>query len=259
MDKIPSKGITRRAKPPAQINQSIRDAIECLLEIAAQERPIGSRELARRLGQNHSRINRIISMLSYMGLADQTPDRKYIAGSGLLVLASLSLRGSPLYRCAMPHLEVLGDATGYQVALGLRWRTNVSYLFHGHTQYHAALGIAAEKLYPASESSIGLALLAQLPREEVEQLYHQAAPHRSGTDIMQGLLEQLELVRRQGYAIALNHRSIAVALGKPAVAGIALYHSEGQPELPEDPAIRAELVKQLHATADGILLDISRG
>jgi len=141
MERLPDSVISRRVKPPAQINQGLRDGIECLLEIAAMERPVGSRELARRLGQDHTRVNRIISTLAYMGLAEQTADRKYIAGPGLLVLAGLSLRGSPLYRCAMPHLEELGVATGYQVALGLRWRTNVSYLYHGHAQEHAALGI----------------------------------------------------------------------------------------------------------------------
>lgn len=239
--------ITRRTKPPAQINQSIRDGIECLLEIASLEHPIGSRELARRLNQDHTRINRIISTLSYMGLADQTADRKYIAGTGLLVLASLSLRSSPVYRCAMPHLEELGKHTGYQVALGLRWRTNVTYLYHGHTQEHAALGIAAEGLYPAESSSIGVVLLSQLTNKEIADLY----VNFIDTDIKK-LLDRVEQARENGYAIAPNARSIAIALGTPAIAGIALYHTEEQDELSQKPECIQELILHLQKTANNV-------
>ncbi len=254
MTNEPKPTITRRTKPPAQINQSIRDGIECLLEIASLEQPIGSRELARRLGQDHTRINRIISTLSYMGLADQTADRKYIAGTGLLVLASLSLRSSPVYRYAMPHLEELGRQTGYQVALGLRWRTNVTYLYHGHTQEHAALGIAAEGLYPAESSSIGLVLLSQLTNEEITALYANAIDTDTKT-----LLRRVEQARQNGYAIAPNARSIAIALGNPAIAGIALYHSENQEELPKEPERIQALEEQLQNAANHILSDIGDG
>jgi DNA-binding IclR family transcriptional regulator len=258
MLKSPDTVIARRTKPPAQINKSLRDGIECLLEIAAMERPVGSRELARRLGQDHTHINRIISTLAYMGLAEQTTDRKYIAGSGLLVLAGLSLRGSPLYRCAMPHLEELGITTGYQVALGLRWRTNVSYLYHGHVQKHAVLGIASEGLYPADRSSIGLVLLSQLTRQEVEELYQGSSAGVLQNPDMKTLFERVDKALKDGFAMAPNGRSIAVALGQPAVAGIALYRSEDEEELPKDKKAVRNMVEQLHSTAERILLDMAR-
>ena len=47
MNDVPDAVITRRGKPPAQINQSVRDGIECLLEIASMERPIGIRRPER--------------------------------------------------------------------------------------------------------------------------------------------------------------------------------------------------------------------
>ena len=258
MEKFPDTIIARRTKPPAQINKSLRDGIECLLEIAAMERPVGSRELARRLGQDHTRVNRIISTLAYMGLAEQTTDRKYIAGPGLLVLAGLSLRGSLLYRCAMPHLEDLGIATGYQVALGLRWRTNVSYLYHGHAQKHAALGIASEGLYPADRSSIGMVLLSQLTPREITELYQGSSAGVLRNPDMKTLLERVKEARNTGFAVASNARSIAVALGKPAVAGIALYRSEDQETLPKDAKSVRKLVSQLNSTAERILKDMAR-
>lgn len=258
MERLTEEVISRRVKPPAQMNQGLRDGIECLLDIAAMERPVGSRELARRLGRDHTRVNRIISTLAYMGLAEQTADRKYIAGPGLLVLAGLSLRGSPLYRCAMPHLEELGMATGYQVALGLRWRTNVSYLYHGHAQEHAALGIASEGLYPADRSSIGLVLLSQLTPQEITELYQGSSAGVLRNPDMKTLLERVKEAKSTGFAVASNARSIAVALGIPAVAGIALYRSEEEEALPKDAPTVRRLVKQLNSTAERILMDMAR-
>jgi DNA-binding IclR family transcriptional regulator len=258
MTDSPDTIISRRLNPPAQINQGLRDGIECLLEIAAMERPVGSRELARHLKQDHTRVNRIISTLAFMGLAEQTTDRKYIPGPGLLVLAGLSLRSSPLYRCAMPHLEELGIATGYQIALGLRWRTNVCYLYHGHAQEHAALGIASEGLYPADRSSIGLMLLSQLPPRELKALYQGSPAGLLQHPDMKTLIERVRDARAAGYAIAPNGRSIAVALGQPAVAGIALYRSEDEEELPQDKRSVGRVVKQLNDTAERILLDMAR-
>jgi DNA-binding IclR family transcriptional regulator len=258
MDRLPDAVISRRVKPPAQINQSLRDGIECLLEIATMDRPVGSRELARHLGQDHTRVNRIISTLAYMGLAEQTADRRYVAGPGLLVLAGLSLRGSALYRCAMPHLEELGVATGYQVALGLRWRTNVSYLYHGHAQEHAALGIASEGLYPADRSSIGLVLLSQLTPQEITEFYQGSSAAVLRTQEMQTLLDRVKEVKNAGFAVASNARSIAVALGKPAVAGIALYRSEDEETLPKEAKAVRKLVNLLKNTAEQILMDMAR-
>jgi DNA-binding IclR family transcriptional regulator len=258
MERLPDAAISRRVKPPAQINQGLRDGIECLLEIAAMERPVGSRELARRMGQDHTRVNRIISTLAYTGLAEQTADRKYIAGPGLLVLAGLSLRSSPLYQCAMPHLEELGVATGYQVALGLRWRTNVSYLYHGHAQEHAALGIVSEGLYPADRSSIGLVLLSQLTPREITELYQGPSAGVLRNPDMKTLLERVKEARNAGFAVASNARSIAVALGTPAAAGIALYRSEDEETLPKDAKAVRRLVKQLNSTAERILMDMAR-
>jgi len=67
--------------------------------------------------------------LTYLGIARQTPDRKYRAGAGMTVLAAQSLFASGLLRRALPALEELRHF-GHTVAMGVRWRDNVSYLFH---------------------------------------------------------------------------------------------------------------------------------
>ena len=75
---------------------------------------------------------------------------------------------------------------------------------------------------------------------------------------MKTLLERVNEAKNAGFAVASNARSIAVALGAPAVAGIALYRSEDEPTLPKGAAAVRRLVRQLNSTAERILMDMAR-
>lgn len=209
-------------KPPAQVNQSLRDGLICLLELATMEEPVGSRELGRRLGFEHTRINRLLGTLAYMGLAEKTPERKYLPGPGLHVLTALSLRGSRLFRAAVPWLKTVRQHTGLNVALGLRWRTHVAYLFHGDPTGDISAGIASHHLYPAEHSSIGLVLLAELPDPEIRRLYQANESTITTPQDLEDLLRNVRQARLDGYGLGINHQSLAVAVGNPAVAGLAI-------------------------------------
>ena len=89
-------------KPPlnAQPNQSLIDGIATLQALAMSPEPIGSRELARQLGIDSTKVNRLLKTLAYLGIARQTANRKYTAGPGMHVLAAQSLFASGLIRRA---------------------------------------------------------------------------------------------------------------------------------------------------------------
>lgn len=234
-------------KPPAQVNQSLRDGLICLLELASMETPVGSRELGRRLGFEHTRVNRLLGTLAYMGLAEKTSDRKYLPGPGLHVLTALSLRGSRLFRAAMPSLKTAAQRTGLKVALGLRWRTHVAYLFHGDPTGDISAGIASQHLYPAEHSSIGLVLLAQLPDPEIRRLYQANDSAVTTPQDLEDLLRKVRQARLDGYGLSINHESLAVAVGNPAVAGLALVR-----KAPFDASDIAPLLPHLVLAADQI-------
>jgi DNA-binding IclR family transcriptional regulator len=229
-----------RPKLNAQPNQSLIDGITTLQALATSPEPVGCRELARRLGADATKVNRLLKTLAYLGIARQTADRKYTAGPGMHVLAAQSLFASGLIRRALPALEGL-RRFGHTVALGVLWEENVSYLFHAPPGIEASRGLGRIGLLPATTSGIGIVLLSEHEDQDVRQLYE-------GRDIpmfpegIDHLLAKLAEVRRLGYARVhvaddRDHHVIAVSTGDPAHAGVAL--SGWIPEAATPPIVEA--------------------
>jgi len=143
---------------PAQPNQSIIAGITVLQEVVAADRAIGSRELSRRLGIDHSRANRILGTLVHMGMLRRDERRKYRVGPGIHVLSAQSLRASGLVPASIGALTRL-QRLGATVALGTVWRDVVCYLIHARPGVDPASTVGAHETFPADDSVIG-ALMA---------------------------------------------------------------------------------------------------
>lgn len=214
-----------QTKINAQPNQSLIDGIITLQALATAPEPIGCRELARQLGFDATKVNRLLKTLAYMGIARQTANRKYTAGPGMHVLAAQSLFASGLIRRALPVLERL-RRFGHTVALGVLWNDSVSYLFHAPPGIEASHGLGRIGLLPATTSGIGIALLAELDDAEVRGIYgDREIPNCPGG--IEPLLAKLAEVRRLGYARVhvaddRDHHIVAVSMGDPVHAAIAM-------------------------------------
>src|SRR5262245_29763060 len=92
---------------PAQPNQSLIDGLACLQALASSSEAVGNRELARALGLEPTRVNRLLKTLAHLGLAEQDAQRRYRPGPAIHVLAAQSLFGSKLIRRAIGPLEEL--------------------------------------------------------------------------------------------------------------------------------------------------------
>jgi DNA-binding IclR family transcriptional regulator len=138
----------------AQPNQSLERGLSVLSALAGADGPVGSRDLARTLGEEHTRVSRLLGTLSALGLAEQDPDRRYRPGPGVHVLAAQCLRGSGLLSAALPTLRKLFDEKR-RAALGVVWRGHVCYLFYARPGRSFEEGLAGHPLFPVRESSIG--------------------------------------------------------------------------------------------------------
>jgi DNA-binding IclR family transcriptional regulator len=214
-----------KPKLNAQPNQSLIDGIATLQALAMSPEPVGSRELARRLNADVTKVNRLLKTLAYVGIARQTADRKYTAGAGMHVLAAQSLFASGLIRRALPVLEGL-RRFGHTVALGVLWETNVSYLFHAPPGIDAFHGLGRIGLLPATTSGIGIVLLSECDDDEIRELY-EGKEIAMFPDGVGQLIAKLREVRHLGYARVhvadeRDHHVVAVSTGDPAHAGVAL-------------------------------------
>lgn len=219
---------------PAQPNESLIDGLAVLQALTVAEGPVGVREVARRLGLEPTRANRLLKTLAHLGLARQGGDRRYAIGPAVHVLAAQTLFASGLFQRAVGPLGRLHDL-GHVVALGVLWRAQVCYLYHAEPGMDAADAIGRIQLAPAPVSGIGVALLATIPDDEVRRLYPEAPPprHRS----VDALIERLRAVRHAGFALVdvrdrPRIRSVGVAVGDPPYAAIALSGRFGDHDVP---------------------------
>ncbi len=200
----------------AQPNLSLGRGVEVINALASSTGPVGSREMSRRIKMEHTRVSRLLGTLTQLGLAERTADRKYRPGPGIHVLAANALRSSGLLQAALPEIRLLLDA-GYGAALGVLWRDEVCYLYHGMPGQPLERGLAGSATFPAERSSIGMAVNA-----------FRLEPDRR---LFRG--QTLGEVRRRGWArsdvspIGPSGQSIAVPIGNPAIAGLAAIPATG--------------------------------
>lgn len=206
----------------AQPNQSLIHGIECLQALVSHDGPIGCRQLARQLDLSPITANRLLSTLASMGLAQQDEKRRYLAGPGIHVLAAQSMLGSNLLTNALPILPNLGK-THHHTALGVLWKTQVTYLYYGEHGAPATEGIGKFNILPATESSIGRALLAQLNHDELEKRYLAKSPQPFHSH--RDLYEDLENIREKGFAavdVTTPHTHTSLAVAIDSVSALAI-------------------------------------
>lgn len=233
---------------PAQPNQSLARGIECFQVLATSDKPVGSREMARILGFEHTGVNRILGTLAWLGLAEQTPDRKYAPGSAIHVLAALSLRSSRLLSSALPHLKSLCRETeDCSIALGVLWKSYVCYLFFRTPGNPVENCIASRDPFPAENSSIGRVLLAHKSDKDVKALYRKRHNNRLSSKELTKLIAGLDQVRSDRYAL-VNGQTLGVAVSDPPSAGLALAGDFNKKHVPK-------LVSILQKYAERIALD----
>ncbi len=234
------------SKGPAQPNRSLAHGVACLQAIAMAPHPLGSREVARELRMEHTRVNRMLGTLAQLGLAEKNAERKYQPGPAIHVLAAQSLKGSRLLLKALPHLRNLMD-TGLTVALGVLWNRHVCYLFYCPHGIPIELGIGACDPYPAAKSSIGQVLLAGLPDAQVRRFLGGRAEDLPAGGLA-AFLSTLRVIRNKGYALVHNDpesATLGVPLGMPPLAGVALAGRIQDQDLPR-------LISRLKQATDAI-------
>ncbi len=211
-----------QAELPAQPNQSLIDGLLVLRALAVAGEPVGSREMARRLNLEPTRINRLLKTLASIGVARQTPDRRYVPGPAMHVLSVQAIYGSGLLRRAAAAIERLRPFQ-LHVALGVLWQSQVVYLYQARPAQSSDDALAVSGLYPAEQSGVGVPVLAGMADDAVKALYADREPLGG----MEALLARLRRVRDAGHAyLARNeHRAedaLGIAIGMPAFAGITL-------------------------------------
>jgi DNA-binding IclR family transcriptional regulator len=233
---------------PAQPNQSLIDGLACLQALASSGKPVGSREMARQLGMEPTRVNRLLKTLAALGIAQQNADKQYIPGAGMHVLAAQAMFGSGLMRRALVRLEDL-HRFKLSVAMGVLWRDQVAYLYHANPGMKSSEALGRVGLFPATRSGIGMALLAGLPVDDVKSLYaEQSIP--GFPNGLTSLLSALAKVREDGMALVRPYdhdtQTLAVSIEgeSAAIAFSGTWDTKRTKELFEALHKTAQLIRE---------------
>jgi IclR family transcriptional regulator, pca regulon regulatory protein len=204
-------------------SQSLERGLAILAAFTPDRPALGVSELARRLALTRSTTHRYVSTLAKLGyLLQDGPTRQYRLGPRVLDLGFSMLGSLELREIAAPHLRRLTDITGHTSNLAIRDDTDVILIdrVRGRPRpyHHLEFTLHVGSRIPAYCSATGKALLAYLPRPDLNQLLDRVDLIQRGPRTVTSktaLIAELGRVRRTG--IATNDEELESALRSIAV------------------------------------------
>lgn len=182
--------------------ESVDNALKVILMFATRK-SLRLTDISRVLGVAHSTAHRLAAQLAYRGLIQRMADSKvYIPGPALREVGLGVVRSIDIRSTARPAMERLSQELGETVHLATREEGSVRFLDAVESERALRVSGRTGRLLPAHTTSVGKALLAALPPEEVRALLGdelEAVTDASMTDVA-AFERQLEEVREIGYA-----------------------------------------------------------
>jgi len=250
-------------------SQSLERGLAVLAAFRPDRPALGISELARELGLTRSTTHRYVATLASLRYLEQEAStRRYRLGARVLDLGFSVLGSLELREIAAPYLRQLTDATGHTSNLAIRDDADVILIDRVRGRpgryHHLEFSLHVGSRLPSYCSATGKALLAYLPRPDLDRLLDriELVQHGPRTLTDKGrLLRELEHVRRTH--IATNDeelesalRSIAAPIRSRSGEVVAAVNVA----IPWSPATMSELVRRLgptvRATADKIAAQV---
>jgi DNA-binding IclR family transcriptional regulator len=202
---------------------SVATAIRLLKCFSDDEYELGVGALAVRLGVAKSTAHRLATTLVQGGLLEQVPaTAKYRPAVLLFELGSLVRRKMDVYREAKDFLRDLRERTGETINLAVLTEGNVVYLNSLESRRAIKVVSILGMRLPAHCSAEGKVLMAFGPRAVAERILRGEMVRRTAHTITDpaALRAELELVRRQGYAVDNEESEVgARAVAAPVLGG----------------------------------------
>lgn len=220
---------------PRQPNQSLVDGLRVLQFAMMQGGLIGVSGVAGELGMEVTRAHRLLRTLAAVGYLRHVKGRKYAPGPAVSILAAQSMQATGFAQRIFPILNELHESSGMLMAYGLLWDRFVTYLYHAKPEVHGGAAFGGHRVIEASDSRLGLVMLASLEESEIRQIY---SGHRiPGFRTMDRLLAKLRTISRAGYNYGITNKegdhTVAVRFENNPFAAIAIAGKINRSEAPE--------------------------
>lgn len=233
-------------------------ALAVLRLLSRHTEPQPAASIARDLGLPRSSVYHLLAVLAADGfVVHLRTERRYGLGVSAFELGSAYTRQAPLQRLGRPLLARLVEATTHNAHLAVLHGRDVLYVLEERAPGRPTLVTDVGVRLPAQLTASGLAMLAELPAEQVRALFPSrdvfVERHGTGPASPSALRRLLVEVRHTGHgfedgSVTPDFASVASAVvdhnGHP-VAGVAVTFPGAQ----VDSAQRARLAAEVHKTA----------
>ncbi|ACU54925.1 transcriptional regulator, IclR family [Acidimicrobium ferrooxidans DSM 10331] len=256
--------MVRRSENPDFV-ESLARGLDVLLAFGRGE-PASLVELATRAHLARPTAHRILATLAELGYVRQRDDGRYELTPRVLDLGTASVLARSRWEVARPHLEQLVAETRESSSIAVLDGSDVLYVARVAVPKIVAIAVTVGTRFPASVTSLGKVLLADLDHDELERTL--AVPSRSPVTprrapALEELRRVLANVRERGWALtdeelAVGIRSIAVALHDPdgkVVAAVNVNVHAAETSLDE---LLEHHLPRLIETAKAIDADVAR-
>lgn len=185
--------------------QAIERAVAILNAFTTEEPELGVSDIAQRLSLHKSTVHRFVVNLEAAGLLERNRlTSRYRLGLRIFELGSQVLAQMNLWEEALPYLEGLVRDTGETGHLAVFDGGEAIYIEKVEARRALRIPSAIGRGYPAHATSLGKALLAHQGSEVIDAVIADHGLARCTPQTVcdrDKLLDELERVRQQGYAV----------------------------------------------------------
>jgi IclR family acetate operon transcriptional repressor len=181
-----------------------------VLDALADENELGTNEIARRTGINASTVSRLLATLAAAHYVEHVPESgRYRLSLRLIALGNAVLGRLDLRALARPHLQALVRATGETATLSVAGEQDAVTVDFAHSSSVVQSVAQIGRPSVGHATAVGKVMLAF---GDVEPPSGPLMPFTARTITSpQHLLEELEKVRRRGFADAAEERDVGLA------------------------------------------------
>lgn len=141
-----------------------------LKSFAKAKQTLGISDIAHQLDLNKSTVFNIIHTLSDLQILEQCPDNKFKLSLQLFSLGHAARKNSEFIQTLHPYLERINQATKLSAFLGIRSGLHAVIIDKADSAYNIKLASEVGMRLPLFAGAGGLALLCQLPDDEIDQI-----------------------------------------------------------------------------------------
>lgn len=216
----------RLPKKPTYSIEAVDNALH-LLQLVRDGGSIRLKDAAAELGVAPSTAHRLLAMLVYRGFAIQDESKRYLPGPSMGVGPAGMSWTNELRTLAQPHLELLAGRLNETVNLMIRVGTKVRFLSTVEGSNILRVGDRQGTVLPANKASGGKAMLAELDRPMLDQLFRSNSADLSGDGIPEAeypaFLRELESVRANRFAANFEGTEEGIS-----ALGVAVHDGAGK-------------------------------